>query len=259
VGERGEPGLVGPPGEMGPVGPIGPQGLRGEQGLQGTSGSRGERGERGEPGEKGDSGHSGADGLNGKDGPIGPPGKDGLSAYEIAKQSGYTGSLADWFLTLAGRDGKDGAKGEPGRDALEIEVGDGIDLDRCYARGEYRTFDGGTFRANRRTDPLRGRTPADAGWSTIARGVKSISEEAEDGGRVLVKRVTYSDGETTEVRTRTAAMIYRGVWSETKGYLPGDTVTCDGSQWTCIRETQAKPPGDAWKLSVKAMVREARS
>ena len=38
-------------------------------------------------------------------------GKDGLSAYELAVNNGYTGSLNEWLKTLVGTNGKDGVDG----------------------------------------------------------------------------------------------------------------------------------------------------
>lgn len=45
--------------------------------------------------------------------------------------------------------------------------------------------------------------------------------------------------------------IYRGVWKE-GAYKRGDTVTWGGSQFTAVRDTEAKPEMDgSWQLSVK--------
>lgn len=45
--------------------------------------------------------------------------------------------------------------------------------------------------------------------------------------------------------------IYRGVWKE-GAYKRGDTVTWGGSQFTAVRDTDAKPEMDgSWQLSVK--------
>ena len=65
-------------------------------------------------------------GTNGKDG------ENGLSAYELAVQKGFTGSLADLLESLKGADGKDGidgkdgADGENGLSAYEIALKNGF-------------------------------------------------------------------------------------------------------------------------------------
>ena len=53
---------------------------------------------------------NGSNGTNGKDG------ENGLSAYELAVQEGFTGSLAEWLNSLKGADGQDGINGKDGAD-----------------------------------------------------------------------------------------------------------------------------------------------
>ncbi len=64
----------------------------------------------------------------------GANGKDGRSAYEIAIENGFVGTVAEWLESLKGRDGidgkdgKDGADGLPGKDGTNGKDGrDGID------------------------------------------------------------------------------------------------------------------------------------
>ena len=58
----------------------------------------------------------------------GTNGKNGLSAYELAVQEGFTGSLAEWLNSLKGADGKDGVDGKDGADGLNGKDGtDGKD------------------------------------------------------------------------------------------------------------------------------------
>lgn len=56
---------------------------------------------------------NGSNGTNGKDG------ENGLSAYELAVQEGFTGSLTEWLNSLKGADGKDGAEGGNGTDGKD--------------------------------------------------------------------------------------------------------------------------------------------
>ena len=57
---------------------------------------------------------------NGQNGEQGIPGVDGLSAYEIAKAGGYTGTEAEWIASLKGAKGDKGEPGANGLSAYEI-------------------------------------------------------------------------------------------------------------------------------------------
>ncbi len=55
-------------------------------------------------------------------------GDDGLSAYELAVQNGYNGTVVMWLESLRGADGKDGKDGRDGVDGKDGEDGrDGVD------------------------------------------------------------------------------------------------------------------------------------
>lgn len=47
-------------------------------------------------------------------GSTGVPGADGKSAYELAVDNGFSGTLSEWLNSLKGANGKDGAKGDKG-------------------------------------------------------------------------------------------------------------------------------------------------
>ena len=49
----------------------------------------------------------------------GANGKDGRSAYEIALENGFVGTVAEWLESLKGRDGKDGLPGKDGKDGAD--------------------------------------------------------------------------------------------------------------------------------------------
>ena len=49
----------------------------------------------------------------------GATGKDGRSAYEIAIENGFVGTVAEWLESLKGRDGIDGKDGLPGKDGKD--------------------------------------------------------------------------------------------------------------------------------------------
>lgn len=123
-GERGEKGDAGPIGERGEKGDAGE---KGDPGLPGESivGPQGDRGEKGDPGEsiKGDPGERGEKGDPGGMGPEGPVGRDGLSAFELAKTKGFSGTEDEWLLSLKGERGDIGPAGEKGSDGIQGERG----------------------------------------------------------------------------------------------------------------------------------------
>lgn len=60
----------------------------------------------------------------------GANGKDGRSAYEIAIENGFVGTVAEWLESLKGRNGIDGKDGLPGKDGKDGLPGkDGISPD----------------------------------------------------------------------------------------------------------------------------------
>ena len=58
-------------------------------------------------------------------------GANGLSAYELAVQNGFRGTLAQWLESLKGKDGRDGIDGKDGKDGADGQDGrdgrDGVD------------------------------------------------------------------------------------------------------------------------------------
>ena len=119
-GEKGDTGAVGATGATGAKGDKGAKGEKGdkgEQGLKGDTGATGAKGEKGdtgatgakgEKGDKGDKGDTGLTGATGAKGDTGEKGADGKSAYEIAKDNGFTGSKSEWLDSLKGLDGSNG-------------------------------------------------------------------------------------------------------------------------------------------------------
>lgn len=49
----------------------------------------------------------------------GGTGVDGKSAYEIAVEEGYTGTVTEWLISLKGEKGATGANGAPGKDGSD--------------------------------------------------------------------------------------------------------------------------------------------
>ncbi|MBE6126605.1 MAG: hypothetical protein E7182_01295 [Erysipelotrichaceae bacterium] len=89
------------------------KGSDGEDGQDGTQGDKGDKGDKGDTGEQGPAGKDGADGVDGA---------NGKSAYELAVEKGYQGTLEEWLAALIGEAGKDGANG---KSAYELAVENG--------------------------------------------------------------------------------------------------------------------------------------
>ena len=98
-------GEKGDKGDTGDTGATGPQGPKGETGATGPQGPKGDTGATGPQGPKGD---TGAAGPKGPKGDIGPVGEDGLSAYMIAMENGFSGTEEQWLASLKGDKGDKG-------------------------------------------------------------------------------------------------------------------------------------------------------
>ena len=77
-----------------------------KNGAKGDKGDTGAKGDKGDTGAKGDKGDTGA---------------NGKSAYDLAKEGGYTGTLEEWLESLKG------AKGEDGKSAYDLAVEKGYE------------------------------------------------------------------------------------------------------------------------------------
>ncbi|GEM_PF-5281468 len=62
---------------------------------------------------------NGKTGKTGQTGDEGTEGKKGRSAYEVAQDEGFTGTIEEWYETLKGSDGDDGSEGETGAEGRE--------------------------------------------------------------------------------------------------------------------------------------------
>ena len=82
--------------------------------LVGQQGPAGPQGDKGDKGNTGDTGPQGVQGVQGVQGNAGPSGTNGKSAYEIAVQDGFSGTEAEWLVSLKGATGSTGAKGDKG-------------------------------------------------------------------------------------------------------------------------------------------------
>lgn len=91
--------LVGPTGPTGPTGNTGPQGAQGIQGPMGNTGPKGDTGDQGITGPA------------------------GLSAYQVATNSGFVGTESQWLASLIGPQGATGPKGDTGQQGIQGPAG----------------------------------------------------------------------------------------------------------------------------------------
>lgn len=268
----GEPGPAGPRGEKGDVGPAGERGEMGPPGPQGEPGARGEAGAEGEvgpPGERGERGEKGLDGVAGRDGIDGADGRDGVSILSavvdadgelvLTTSDGATRKAG----VVRGRDGRDGVDGReggagrdgaPGRDAVAVRPLPVIEDGKAYPAGTWAVHAGGSWFAEKSTEPLEGRAPQDAGWTPIAVGEQRFDIALAEDGRTVIVRRTLSTGQTLEKRFVVPVVIDRGVYVAGKEYARGDAVTRSGSVFIARVDSPKGVPGasDDWRLAVKA-------
>ena len=106
-------------------------------------------------------------------------GTAGQSAYELAVQEGFTGSLSEWLKSLHGRDGVDGKNGTDGRDGIDGKDGrDGIDgKDGADGRDGINGIDGKDGR-----DGVDGKDGTSPDVSEITDIVRQIVSQLPDNG-----------------------------------------------------------------------------
>lgn len=192
----------------------------------------------GQNGKDGEKGKDGKDGLNGTDG---APGK---SAYEIAVDHGFKGTQLEFVQKQFGHDGKDGQNGKdglngvdgsPGKSAYEIAVDHGF-------KGTQLEFAQKQFGK----DGQDGRNGID--------GIGFDDLKVEFDGERAVSLKFVGEGNTKSYEFSIPAMIYKGVYKDGQNYQVGDTVTDNGSLWTCLKETNERPISadkGYWQLAVK--------
>ena len=113
-GEKGDKGDKGDPGTKGDPGKSAYQTAK-DNGFTGTqeewlASLKGEKGDKGDSGEKGDKGDPGEKGAKGD---------PGESAYQTAKDNGFTGTQEEWLASLKGDKGD---KGDPGESNVNTDL-----------------------------------------------------------------------------------------------------------------------------------------
>ena len=223
-------GAKGDTGARGATGPEGPQGIPGVNGTPGAPGAPGADAKQVElqndntdiqwrrvgetwnnlvsvaslKGDKGDKGDTGAPGIAGT---TGHDGVNGKSAYELALDNGYVGSLSLWLASLKGANGDTGPQGPPG-DVGNITYSQisGIpDLSIYALRSDLYTTDGNLARveleANNRLGTVEGRITALESRPTIPEGVVTDTNFNSKARVVPLLNITPTTGDATLVLT----------------------------------------------------------
>jgi HK97 family phage portal protein len=271
-GERGEKGDPGERGERGDLGERGEKGEAGERGADGAPGMAGEPGPKGEPGERGAPGEKGADGLpgpageKGERGERGEPGERGLDgAPGMAGEPGLKGETgergapgADGLPGPAGERGEKGERGEPGERGERGADGSFASVstwkpDHVWrGAGHLVIHESSTWTAV--ADPEGAAPGSDDRWRCVAAGISSIQAEQDaDDPRIITLGFRLGATEVHEMRFAIPALVFRGLFDQSKSYSIGDVVTFNGSSWAALREVAGDMPGnsDAWALSAK--------
>jgi hypothetical protein len=68
----------------------------------------------------------------------------------------------------------------------------------------------------------------------------------------IVKELSALRVQVQEANERSASFKYCGTFEEGRAYRPGNFVSSGGSMWACVKDTSSRPPGDCWRLCVKA-------
>lgn len=145
-----------------------------------------------------------------------------------------------------GRDGRDGNDGVNGKDATQIDIIDGIDLEKSYPKGTYAAFKNGLFLSEKTTN-------GEDGWKCLVNGIEDIEiDMSEDMRSVKIKTIT-SSGAIKEKSFNIPSIIYKGVFSADQSYEKGDCVTYGGSTWISKSNNNKDKPSESvdWQLSVK--------
>jgi Collagen triple helix repeat (20 copies) len=81
----------------------------------------------------------------------------------------------------------------------------------------------------------------------VERKFKAAAVTTADGGRTL----RWALGDIVH-EIKTAIVLDAGIWKEGRDYAAGDGVTLGGSFFIAQTATSAKPPGNDWRLAVRA-------
>jgi len=167
-------------------------------------------------------------------------GSNGKSAYELAVENGYSGTIEEWLESLNGTDGKDGSDGENGKDGITPILG--VDSEG------YWTIDMGNG-----VQRLKDANGED---------VKAIGQDGTDGkdgvdGSSFFNNVryddnfvyfTFTDGKVVSIPLSKGVSFTVSNVSDRQSFEYGETRTFDIVQNNIAKISISKP--DGWKVSV---------
>ena len=178
--------------------------------------------------------------LKGSNGSDGQDGSNGKSAYELAVEKGYSGTIEEWLESLNGTDGKDGSDGENGKDGTTPILG--VDSEG------YWTIDMGN--GVQRLKDANGKD------------VKAIGQDGTDGkdgvdGSSFFNNVrydenfvyfTFTDGKVVSIPLSKGVSFTVSNVSDRQLFVYGETRTFDIVQNNIAKISISKP--DGWKVFV---------
>lgn len=166
-------------------------------GPEGAQGPQGDTGPQGDPGIQGPQGDTGPTGPQGPQGDAGDP---GLTAYEVAVDNGFVGTINDWLATLVGDTGPAGAAGATGPQGPSVSDGDKGDI-VVSGSGTVFSFDTGVVTAAGRAIL----DDADAAAQRVTLGAKAASPSIQTVASAATVTPTFSD-DMVKVTAQAAAL-----------------------------------------------------
>ncbi len=184
--------------------------------------------------------------IDGKDG---APGRDGESVHPDTIALMVRKALDEEIQKIPKP--VDGRAGEPGRDALQLEILPWIDSSKSYPPRTYAAHNGGTWISLRQT--TAGSEVDLSEWACIQDSLVKFEVVQEPDLRTFSMISIKASGAKDVQQFKIPVQLYRGGYKNGDTYERGDTVTRDGSQWTCQVDSTAAVPGFShdWRLSVR--------
>lgn len=140
-----------------------------------------------------------------------------------------------------GRDGKDGSNGLNGKDGINGKNGAS-----AYEIAVSQGYSGTLLEFAQKQFGKDGRDGKDGlGFDDI---------KVEFDGQRTINLKFEADGNVKSYSFDIPAQIYRGVYQSGVKYKTGDTVTDNGSLWSCLKDTEERPVSSisgSWQLAVK--------